>query len=399
MFWRERAKAALMALGCREAWRLPARSSRALVRSLFATRPVTAPSGTFLDPYSPPLGGESFRRHLRGLRRLARGERVPLAVDLSVTDRCLNRCARCSNLSKDRPDPSLESVEKLLAALRRLGTTRVALTGGEPVLREDLARIVEACGEGMATLLFSSGTRLDADRARELRRAGLRAAFVSLDHFEAGEHDRVRGRVGAFREALEAIAACRKAGLYTAAQAVVEPALLTDGVLERFLDFCRNLGVHQVMLIERAPVRGTAGYFPVDEASRIRLAGLHRRSAVDSRLPKVTSTFFLESPEFLGCQAGFTFLYVSTSGEVFPCDLVPLSFGNVYRIDPEEILARLARCLRAPSRRCLALRLEELAGEEQRPIPWERTATILRGYDPGEAPGLMKWLLPERNAR
>jgi len=222
------------------------------------------------------------------------------------------------------------------------------------------------------------------------------AAFVlRLDHFRAEEHDRIRATAGAFDQALAAIRACLDAGIYTAAQTVPEPPLLCDGALEQFLDFCRGLGIHDVMLLEPMPVRRGSPCAPLDEPSRQRLRELHLRAVRDPALPKVTTMSFLEGPQFLGCQAGFTFLYVGTNGEVFPCDFAPLSFGNIHETGLDEILARLARCIPAPSRNRPALRLRELVGDQTAlPVPWDRTEAVMKDYDSGELPDLMKRILP-----
>jgi len=146
-----------------------------------------------------------------------------------------------------------------------------------------------------------------------------------------------------------------------------------------------------VVLLEPVPVRG-AGRAPGFPDGR--LAALHRRAARDGRLPKVTAMPLVEGPELLGCQAGFTFLYVSTAGEVFPCDLAPASFGNVFELGLGAVLERMERMVPRPSRRCLALWLAEAGGA--RPLPWPQTEELMRGWEPGEPPELARLLLPAR---
>lgn len=394
MFALARLRAALAALRCANIWTLPLRQVLGLAGALGSIRPVSAPSGIFTHVNCPPLGSPAFGRYVRGLERAARGERVPLVAHVSVTDRCRYRCARCSNIASGGPDPSLKALSALFGELKAAGGASVALTGGEPGMREDLPEIVRACAPELAPMLFTSGRPLNAGGAKELRSSGLVAAFVSLDHFSPEEHDRIRGLRGAHASALRAIDLFLAAGVYTAAQAVVEGPLLRNGAMEEFLDFCRGLGVHEVMLLEPVPVGPDSPCSPLDQPARDELARLHLRAARDAALPKVSAMSFLEGPRFLGCQAGFSFLYVTTGGEVFPCDLAPLSFGNVYEVGLREILARMARHIPRPSRKCLALRMRETAQERGVPIFWEDTHELLRGYDPGEPPELTKFLLP-----
>jgi MoaA/NifB/PqqE/SkfB family radical SAM enzyme len=393
VIWKDRLKVVWRTMGYREAWRFRPRQSFGLLKYMLQTRPTWRGNTAELNAYSPPVGGECYRRYLDGLLRIGRGEWVPLVVHLSVTDRCPYRCQRCSNLSHAAADPSLGDLSRVLSDLRAAGTTRVALTGGEPLLRDDLPAIVEACGPDLSPLLFTSGRGLDASLARTLHRAGLSAAFVSLDHFLADEHDRVRGSVGASAKAVEAIRACLQAGIYTAVQAVVEPSLLQPGALEQFLDFCHELGVHETMLLEPVAIGVGRVAVTLDETGRNRLADLHQRAASDAAMPKVSSMAWLESPNCLGCQAGFTFLHITAQGEAFPCDFVPASFGNVFEVGLAEIHRRMVRLLKQPSRACLAPQLPKLYGERPtQPLTWNQTQTILEHYEPGPLPGLLKYL-------
>ncbi len=350
--WFDRLKVVLRTLAYREAWGFWPRQSLGMMRYLLSTRPTWRDGVAEMNAYSPPVGSTAYSRYLRGLRRMDRGEWVPLVVHVSVTDRCPNHCGRCSNIAQSDGDPPLASLVRLAEQLRSAGTCRVALTGGEPLLRDDLPAIVEACGGDLSPVLFTSGYGLGPPQARRLRQAGLAAAFVSLDHCLAEEHDRGRGQAGAFQRAVDAIRACREAGFYTAAQAVVGSSLAVEGRLEQFVTFCEELGAHEVMLLEEVPIRGGRANGDAD-ALRQRLSAMQLRSARDATMPKVSSMSWLESPECLGCQAGFSFFYVTARGEVFPCDFVPLSFGNIHELGVEAIHERMRRVLGA--RRQLAL--------------------------------------------
>jgi len=395
MYFMERLKAALLAIRCRDARSLSPRVSFALLRSLLSTRPVSAETGTIVYTNCPPLGGEPFQRYLQGLGRMAKGEHIPLVAHISVTDRCDYHCARCSNIPSKRDDPSLGELTRLLCELKDAGTASVAFTGGEPTLRPDLPRIIEACGKELSPILFTSGQRLDGTMARDLRQAGLTAAFISLDHYKASEHNRVRGDSGAFEQAVMAINACLQAGIYTTAQAVVDEHLLRENEMDTFLDFCRQLGVHDVVILEPIPVGLHCPCKPIGDAAKERLRKLHARAAREPELPKVTAMSFLEGPAFFGCQAGYAFVYVNTAGDLFPCDFAPISFGNVYDSGLKNILPRLKQSIKSPSRKCLALSLRELMEDGVLPIQWEQTRAAMARYSPGELPDLMKWIMPK----
>jgi MoaA/NifB/PqqE/SkfB family radical SAM enzyme len=370
--------AAVATMRYREAWSLPPRLSWSMSRFLRAARPVRSPVGIVVHPYAPPIGGEPFRRYLRGMRRMANGEHVPLVAHISVTDECGYACRGCSNLPTGEPARSARDLVDLIGALRDAGTVCVAFTGGEPLLRADLEDLVAACGDGISPTLFTSGQGCSAARAMQLRAAGLQRVFVSLDHYRAAVHDEGRQCAGAFDRALGAVASFVNAGVHTAVQAVIGEDLSQPGELDKFLGFCGGLGVHEVMLLEPVPVRG--GRVPASAAARTLMAAAQVRSARDMRLPKVSAMSFLESPDCLGCQAGFSFLYVRANGDVFPCDFLPESVGNMYRDGPQEVLRRLAERHPRPVRQCLALDPSHECG--------------VNPAHPGRLPGALSWLPP-----
>lgn len=394
---RTRLKVLAAAAMCPELWRLRPRALCGLMRASLTTRPASAPSGTIVYANCPPVGTEGFRRYLRGLRRMGRGEAVPLAAHIAVTDRCPNRCERCSNLSRTPTDPPAEQILKVLAELKDLGTASVAFTGGEPLIRPDLERLIAASNPHMPPMLFTSGAGLDRPRARSLRRAGLAAAFVSLDHHSADEHDRIRGTPGAFDAVVRAIGKCISAGIYTAAQAVVSPALLQDGAMDRFLQFCLSLGVHDVVLLEPVAVGGCPTAGELTDAQRRMLYDLHLRAARDRSLPKITAMSYMESADFFGCQAGFGLVYISAGGDVFPCDFAPISFGNVREASLRSIMSRMWRELTRPVCSCLG-RCMPQRNRSQLPVcaaDPEAGAAIARQQEE-TTPALMRYFLPAK---
>jgi GTP 3',8-cyclase len=111
---------------------------------------------------------------------------------ISVTDRCNLRCRYCmprevfgadfAFLSREQL-LSFEEITRVVRTLAAHGVSRVRLTGGEPLLRRDLPRLVEmiAAVDGIEDLALTTNGLLLARHARRLRDAGLRRVTVSLD--------------------------------------------------------------------------------------------------------------------------------------------------------------------------------------------------------------------------
>lgn len=137
------------------------------------------------------------------------GHRAPLAVTLCVTHRCDSSCASCGLPLAGRPELDATELLALVDHLATLGTTRVNITGGEPLLREDVGALVRRCVEhGMWTVLETNGHALPA-RVAEL--SGLHRVMIGLHGPEAA-HDQVT-EPGAFAKAVAGVHAARDAGL------------------------------------------------------------------------------------------------------------------------------------------------------------------------------------------
>jgi cyclic pyranopterin phosphate synthase len=148
---------------------------------------------------------DAFDRPLRNLR-------------LSVTDRCNLRCQYCmpeeDYLWLPRDDMlTFEEMNRLVDVFADLGVDKVRLTGGEPLLRRDLDRLVRllAANPRLQDLAMTTNGVLLAEQGPALRAAGLHRVTVSLDTLRA---DRFRAltRRDTHARVLEGIAAVGRAG-------------------------------------------------------------------------------------------------------------------------------------------------------------------------------------------
>lgn len=135
---------------------------------------------------------------------------------INLTRRCNLGCAHCyldaDTLRRgDADELSTAQVCALLddvAAMRQ--GTMVVLTGGEPLLREDLETIVgHGAGLGLPMVLGTNATLLGAARLDSLQRAGLLGLGISLDSLDPAVHDGFRGHAGAWTRTMAAIERCR----------------------------------------------------------------------------------------------------------------------------------------------------------------------------------------------
>jgi MoaA/NifB/PqqE/SkfB family radical SAM enzyme len=109
-------------------------------------------------------------------------DRRPLQCSLYLTDRCNLDCSYCTEYDNSRPHPKLEELKTWISKIRELGTTRIALVGGEPLLHPDVVEVVRYCRElGFATSLTTNGFLLTRKLLRDLEDAGLQVIQISVD--------------------------------------------------------------------------------------------------------------------------------------------------------------------------------------------------------------------------
>jgi cyclic pyranopterin phosphate synthase len=143
---------------------------------------------------------------------------------ISVTDRCNFRCTYCMPQDIFGPDYRfLERKEILtyeeLTRLARLfvaaGVGKVRITGGEPLVRRDVERLVRALAEipGLADLTMTTNGALLAERAAGLAAAGLQRVTVSLDSLDKGVFRKMNSVGAPVAAVLRGIEAAAAAGL------------------------------------------------------------------------------------------------------------------------------------------------------------------------------------------
>lgn len=316
---------------------------------------------TWAVPALPPLDEDLFVDHLLDdLLALEAGTPAPLSLAMvCVTPRCPHRCAYCYN-AQDHANEEVLSLAVLVRTVRDLaaaGVRNVFLSGGEPMLRvHDLPALLGACRDPHLGLwLVSTGFGMGGDVMAGLRAAGLRGVMISLDGQDRAVHDRVKGRAGAFDEAVQAIGVCRAAGLVVGVNCLIGTALLEQPALEAFVRWAGARGAHFVSLNTPHPVAGDDSLQPLPVADLLRVervAALTRRGRAWRGQPLAFSPDAWEA--LRGCVGGQEFVYVSPRGELMACPFLRDSVGRVQDTPVAELL-RAVRGQRAGCRVCRSL--------------------------------------------
>lgn len=182
-------------------------------------------------------------------------------VRLSVTDRCDLRCQYCMPegfRDFEAPDDWLrfDEIERVIRAFSALGTRRVRLTGGEPLVRRDLPVLASrlAALPGIEDLSLSTNATRLARHAVELRQAGISRINVSLDTLRADRFQAItRGKLD---KVLAGLMAAREAGFAPIKINMVVMRGVNDDEVHDMVEFCLE---HDFTLrfIETMPIGAT----------------------------------------------------------------------------------------------------------------------------------------------
>ena len=296
-----------------------------------------------LHSHLPPLNTRAYSRFVN--EHLLSRTSGPSHAQIGITNACPQNCEYCYNRNRQGRVMDKETIKNTATQLKRMGVVWVGLTGGEPLLNKDIAEIVESISDDCAVKLFTTGCTLTPEKARDLKKAGLFSVSVSLDSATEEEHDRGRRYSGAFRQALKAIEIFRNVGgVHVGVSSVLSRDMIRAGKVEAFLEFLKQLDIHEAWLSEVKP--SIEAFWDEDliitEDDRLKLVRLQDRYNADGKMT-VNYLGHFEGKECFGCNAGHKMVYVDTFGEVSPCVFTPMSFGNVQSSPLTDIVTAMGK--------------------------------------------------------
>ena len=244
---------------------------------------------------------------------------------ISVTDRCNLRCTYCMPadgilLKRHADILPYEKIIRVAAAAAELGIRKVRLTGGEPLVRRNIAFLVRELKAltGLQEVSMTSNGTLLGLQAAELKQAGLDRMNISLDTLDAERYRQVT-RNGDITQVMAGIAAARKAGFVGIKINMVLIPGFNDQEVPAMKDFCRQNG--------------------------LQLQRIHHYSLHDLR----TARSGLEAERPLTCSV-CNRLRLTADGKLKPC----LFSDREFPVDFSDIRASLEQAVRAKPRQGVA---------------------------------------------
>ncbi|GMR12975.1 MAG: heme b synthase [Gemmatimonadota bacterium] len=281
---------------------------------------------------------------------------VPHIVAWNLTKRCNLACAHCYISAGSWQATSGElSTEECLRILNEVldvnPNPMLILTGGEPLLRDDLEVLVEqASSRGATVVVGTNGTRLTGDRIGTLMEAGLKGVAVSVDSLNAIYHDRFRHGGGALSETLAAVERCRASSLDFVIQTTVTKGNRHE--LAALVEWADKAGAVSFNLYFLVPtgradrMRGLSS--DENEDVLAELAALESeyrgRMMIRSKCqPQIMRHVLQGDPDSpllnyqTRCPCGVHYVRITPEGKVTPCPYLPEVAGDLMESSFREI--------------------------------------------------------------
>ncbi|MBI4305786.1 MAG: radical SAM protein, partial [Chloroflexi bacterium] len=262
-------------------------------------------------------------------------------VSWNTTQRCNLRCSHCYLAAGESAAAELSFEEgcRLIDELAAAGTQMLILTGGEPLMRRDIAKLAaHASGRGLLAVVGTNGMLLSPRLIRELKEAGVGGAGISLDSLDPAKHDAFRGVQGAWEGTVRGIRLCAAEELPVLLQMTVLP--WNYGEVEELMEFAHHEGAtafNLYFLVCTGRAERLSDITPQQHeqvlGSLLKAQWRYPQMMVRARCaPQISRVASLGGSALIGnagCLAARQYCRIAPEGDVTPCPYLPLVAGNV----------------------------------------------------------------------
>ncbi len=288
----------------------------------------------------------------------------PRLLAWELTAACNLECAHCRGAATRRPSPdelSTEEAMRLIDELADYGRPILIISGGEPLVRDDVFEIARYGTEkGLRVVLATNGTLVTKENAREMKEAGIRRVSISIDGATPETHDDFRGMKGSFEGALRGIGEIQRAGIELQINTTITKRNKCE--IEEIHRLAETLGAdaHHIFLL--VPTGRASGmeeeeippeeyeallnwFYDLEKREREKAKEgkrqmdlkatcaphyqriMRERAKLEGRKVKPVEDGLRATAK--GCLGGTGFCFVSHIGEVYPCGYLPALAGKI----------------------------------------------------------------------
>ncbi len=293
-----------------------------------------------------------------------------------LTRACMLACKHCRAKAIKNRHPNELTTEECFDLIDQISKLKplLIITGGDPMMRDDLEDIVDYASQSLRVAVAFSGTKLaNEDRLKALKKAGVHRIAISIDGSNAEKHDGFRGVKGSFHDSLNVIKTAKKLGIEFQINTTVTKENIYD--LPNIAKLCSELDPALWDVFFLVPVgRAKAELMPNPQEFEDILCWLYDLNEMGLRVKSSAATHFRririmrkkgEMPRVgdlydwlrentsikinksseidakhkpkVGVTDGRGMLFISHIGDVYPSGFLPIKAGNVREQSVKEI--------------------------------------------------------------
>ena len=290
-------------------------------------------------------------------RGLPRYENLRL-VAWELTRRCNLSCVHCRASAVknfDKEELTTNEAFSLIDEISKVGGLPrcrpiLILTGGEPLLRQDIFKIA-AYGKdkGFTVVIATNGTLINEEISKQIKDSGIKRISISLDGADSKTHDEFRQVPGAYEGALNGIKWVKASGIefqinttitkqnWTQIDDIIALAINLGAVVCDFFFLVSTGRAKEMEGQELSPKEYEEVLTLLDKKSREVSIKIKTTCAPHYSRIRHDSSTARGATSTRGCLAGTAFCFISYKGEVFPCGYLDVNCGNIRNMSFQEI--------------------------------------------------------------
>jgi radical SAM protein with 4Fe4S-binding SPASM domain len=284
--------------------------------------------------------------------------RIPRSVSLEMTYACNLRCKHCYVEAGAKQDGELNTTEMLglLEKLKAAGIKEINVTGGEPLVRNDIFEILDYSFSNFKTVLLTNGYGINEGIGQKLSKYRNMLVQLSLDGANAKTHDHLRGIDGSFDRVLNAMELLSKNGLRAVASMTVTSFNLDQ--IEDVLKIAKENGAIRFRagpIIPSGRAKELNWNLSREDMSKFKdkIKELHEKYKNEIFVDAGDTILTEDEKEFVqtlkNCGAGYKLVAIAPNGDVRPCAGLPSDVfyqGNICRESAEDVFgSKMSRFL------------------------------------------------------
>lgn len=266
--------------------------------------------------------------------QLANENKTLMGITIELLTKCNWRCKHCYLPTHDDDGLSKEIVFDLLSQLRSLGCYEVEFTGGEIFYRKDTMDIIRKAREMyFNVVLFTNVSLLDEDKIKELAEMYVNEISCTIFSLDESIHDSITGVKGSLKKAMENIMLMKKYNMDLQIKTILMNSNYDS--YKKLSIFCKENGFRYLATSDIFPRRN-------GDCSTEKL--LLSRKQLEEILPDIDkirnfSKRSVSPNDYLcdNCQSIRLSVTIDSTGNVFPCNLMPISVGDIFKTSLSDI--------------------------------------------------------------